>query len=123
MTSSYRMYTVDAFAEKPFSGNPAGVCLLMDAKLDDKQLLQIAAEMRHSETSFVTKHAEYSETNPIFGLRWFTPSVEVNLCGANGVRAQTNFWPFLLQFLLAILTHRCVVLHRSRYARNRTRVV
>lgn len=75
------MYTVDAFADKPFSGNPAGVCLLLDAKLEDSVLKKIAAEMRHSETAFISTHPEHSASNPIYGLRWFTPTVEVNLCG------------------------------------------
>ena len=81
MSTSYRMYTVDSFTDKSFSGNPAGVCLLMGAKLEDSVLKKIAAEMRHSETAFVSTHPEHTDAHPIFGLRWFTPTVEVNLCG------------------------------------------
>lgn len=81
MSTSYRMYTVDAFTDKPFSGNPAGVCLLMETKLDDSVLKKIASEMRHSETAFISTHPEHSASHPIYGLRWFTPTVEVNLCG------------------------------------------
>lgn len=67
-------FHVDAFASAPFRGNPAGVCLL-EAWLDDATLLNIAAENKHSETAFVVGGATD------FELRWFTPAVEVDLCG------------------------------------------
>jgi predicted PhzF superfamily epimerase YddE/YHI9 len=67
-------FHVDAFASAAFRGNPAGVCLL-EAWLDDATLLNIAAENRHSETAFlVARGADYD-------LRWFTPTVEMDLCG------------------------------------------
>ncbi|MSU58526.1 MAG: PhzF family phenazine biosynthesis protein [Pedosphaera sp.] len=67
-------FHVDAFASAAFRGNPAGVCLL-DAWLDDATLLNIAAENKHSETAFlVARGADYE-------LRWFTPAVEMDLCG------------------------------------------
>ncbi len=65
---------IDAFADKPFSGNPAGVCLL-DQPADPGWMQAVAAEMNLSETSFLV---------PVHGgwdLRWFTPTVEVDLCG------------------------------------------
>jgi PhzF family phenazine biosynthesis protein len=67
-------YHVDAFARERFHGNPAGVCLL-ETWLPDETLLGIAAENRHSETAFVMPHGAGYE------LRWFTPHVEVSLCG------------------------------------------
>jgi PhzF family phenazine biosynthesis protein len=67
-------YHVDAFASRPFAGNPAGVCVL-DAWLPDAVLQQIAFENNLSETAFVVARAEY------YDLRWFTPAVEVDLCG------------------------------------------
>jgi predicted PhzF superfamily epimerase YddE/YHI9 len=67
-------YQVDAFTAEPFRGNPAGVCVL-DRWLDDETLQRIAAENNLSETAFFTRN----ETT--FHLRWFTPTVEVDLCG------------------------------------------
>ncbi|MDE9442075.1 PhzF family phenazine biosynthesis protein [Xenorhabdus bovienii] len=67
---SYPIYHVDAFTEKSFSGNPAAVVLL-DKWLTDEALIAIAAEINLSETAFLVGNQ----------LRWFTPKVEVNLCG------------------------------------------
>jgi PhzF family phenazine biosynthesis protein len=67
-------YHVDAFASRPFSGNPAGVCPLPEW-LPDATLQQIAAENRHSETAF------FVGEGGVYDLRWFTPTVEVDLCG------------------------------------------
>lgn len=65
---------VDAFSDRPFAGNPAGVCLL-EAYPGDRWMQQVAAEMKHAETAFlVPKGQDYQ-------LRWFTPAVEVDLCG------------------------------------------
>ena len=68
------IYQVDAFAMGPFSGNPAAVCPL-EAWLDDATLLNIAAENNLSETAFIVA----SERG--YDLRWFTPAIEVDLCG------------------------------------------
>ncbi|NAO96155.1 PhzF family phenazine biosynthesis protein [Halomonas sp. Choline-3u-9] len=68
------LYQVDAFASKPFEGNPAAVCPL-EAWLDDALLQAIAAENNLSETAF------FVSTESGYHLRWFTPSVEVDLCG------------------------------------------
>jgi len=68
-------YHVDAFASQAFKGNPAGVCLLPGEWLDDDLMQSIAAEHNLSETAFVVQKDDW------FGLRWFTPSVEVDLCG------------------------------------------
>ena len=67
-------YQVDAFAERRFAGNPAGVCLL-DSRLDDAALQAIAAENNLSETAFIVGG------DGAYELRWFTPAVEVDLCG------------------------------------------
>jgi len=72
--SGVPVYVVDAFTARPFAGNPAGVCLL-DAPASEAWMTAVAAELRHSETAFVDRSAE-----PL-GLRWFTPTVEVALCG------------------------------------------
>ncbi len=67
-------YQVDAFSHGPFTGNPAAVCLL-EAWPDDAVLQHIARENNLSETAFVVKQGHD------FALRWFTPAVEVDLCG------------------------------------------
>lgn len=67
---------IDAFTEKPFSGNPAAVCLL-DHFLTENQMQSIAMEMNLSETAFVKTTSEHG----VFSLRWFTPIVEIDLCG------------------------------------------
>ncbi len=67
-------YHVDAFTSVPFAGNPAGVCLL-DHWLEDALLQSIASEHNLSETAFVVRHGQE------FELRWFTPELEIDLCG------------------------------------------
>ena len=75
--ASLPLYVVDSFAHSPFSGNPAGVVLL-EKPLPDEKMRLIAAEMRHAETAFV----EPALSDPsVRKLRWFTPEVEVDLCG------------------------------------------
>ncbi len=69
-------YTVDAFTDTPFSGNPAAVCVEIDA-LSELAMARIAREMNLSETAFVYKPGNDGARR----LRWFTPSVEVPLCG------------------------------------------
>jgi PhzF family phenazine biosynthesis protein len=68
------IYIVDTFTKKRFSGNPAAVCPLSEW-LDDDLLQSIASENNLSETAFFVKKGDFYE------LRWFTPVVEVNLCG------------------------------------------
>ena len=76
-----RMFQVDAFTEEPFKGNPAAVCL-MEEEHDDATLQAIAAENNLPETAFVsTVGGGPFETADEFHLRWFTPTVEVPLCG------------------------------------------
>lgn len=71
---------VDAFTDTAFKGNPAAVCLLEEEK-DDKWLQSVAAEFNLSETCYLIPLIEPANTNPRFGLRWFTPVDEVDLCG------------------------------------------
>lgn len=72
-----RYYIVDAFTDQPFGGNPAGVVLLDgDTFPAEELMLQVAAELRYSETAFVRRHSEYEYT-----VRFFTPKAEVELCG------------------------------------------
>ncbi|WP_068929245.1 PhzF family phenazine biosynthesis protein [Planobispora rosea] len=71
-----RIYTVDAFTDRAFHGNPAGVCLL-DAPMPDSWMQSLASEMKHSETAFLLQ----GENGGPHSLRWFTPAVEVALCG------------------------------------------
>lgn len=66
------VYLVDSFSLRPFSGNPAAVCMV-DESLNDKDMQLIAREMAVSETAFLSRR-----TNR---LRWFTPDKEVSLCG------------------------------------------
>jgi PhzF family phenazine biosynthesis protein len=67
-------YQIDAFASQVFSGNPAGVCLL-DDWLSDEILQSIATENNLPETAFIVRRETY------YDLRWFTPAVEIDLCG------------------------------------------
>ena len=68
-------YVVDAFAERRFGGNPAGVCVL-DEWIDDAVMQAVAAENRLSETAFTVRQPDGG-----YELRWFTPTCEVDLCG------------------------------------------
>ncbi|MEU9982155.1 PhzF family phenazine biosynthesis protein [Streptomyces sp. NPDC050856] len=75
-----RIYVVDAFTDRPFAGNPAGVCLLPAGEWpQDGWLRQVAAEVNHSETAFALPSSDVAEAD--WGIRWFTPLVETNLCG------------------------------------------
>ena len=69
------IYQIDAFTDHLFGGNPAAVCPL-DRWLDDEIMKKIAAENNLAETAFFT-----SEPNGSFQLRWFTPEIEMDLCG------------------------------------------
>ncbi len=68
------LYQIDAFAGRLFGGNPAAICVLEDW-LDDETLQAIARENNLSETAFLIDRGDHHD------LRWFTPSVEVDLCG------------------------------------------
>jgi PhzF family phenazine biosynthesis protein len=75
-----RIRIIDAFTDRPFAGNPAAVCLLdADAWPDEAWMQQVAAEMHLSETAFALPLDGDADAD--WGLRWFTPEVETNLCG------------------------------------------
>ncbi len=69
-----RIYQIDAFTDQVFAGNPAAVCPL-EHWLDDSLMQQIASENNLSETAFIVKNGEQ------YDIRWFTPTIEVDLCG------------------------------------------
>ena len=72
-----RQWTIDAFAAQPFKGNPACVVEPFDAWPEAAWMQALAAENNQAETAFLLKTADPAR----FGLRWFTPAVEVPLCG------------------------------------------
>lgn len=74
MNNKIVFYQIDAFTDKLFHGNPAGVCIL-EEWLDDELMQNIAAENNLAETAFVIKNRD------LYEIRWFTPTVEVDLCG------------------------------------------
>jgi PhzF family phenazine biosynthesis protein len=80
-----RLLQVDAFTDEPFKGNPAAVCLL-DREVHDGWMQAVAAEMNLSETAFLRPDGDG------FGLRWFTPTVEVDLCGHATLASAHALW-------------------------------
>jgi len=76
---------VDAFTAKAFAGNPAAVCLLTEAR-DPAWMQALAREMNLSETAFLTRQADG------YGLRWFTPTVEIDLCGHATLASAHVLW-------------------------------
>ncbi|WP_028611323.1 PhzF family phenazine biosynthesis protein [Paenibacillus harenae] len=82
---SYAIYIADAFTNERFKGNPAAVCFL-DEPCEEEWLQQVAAEMNLSETAFLVPGGES------FGLRWFTPEAEVDLCGHATLAAAHILW-------------------------------
>jgi PhzF family phenazine biosynthesis protein len=76
----YPIFQVDAFTQSVFSGNPAAVVLL-DQWLDDATLLNIAAENNLAETAYLVKQETGSPATADYAIRWFTPKIEVDLCG------------------------------------------
>ncbi len=80
-----RISCVDAFTGRPFLGNPAGVCILQGRK-DAGWMQQVAREMNLPETAFLFPHGEG------YRLRWFTPCIEVNLCGHGTLASAHALW-------------------------------
>jgi PhzF family phenazine biosynthesis protein len=80
-----KIYHVDAFTDKPFTGNPAGVCVLSEPK-DDTWMQNVAREMNLSETAFLLRQPDG------FRLHWFTPAVEVELCGHATLASAHILW-------------------------------
>lgn len=79
------LYIIDAFTGQPFSGNPAAVCLLSSSQ-DADWMQAVAREMNHSETAFLVKEPKS------YRLRWFTPTVEVDLCGHATLASAHFLW-------------------------------
>ncbi len=79
------IFQVDAFTDKPFAGNPAGVCILSEPR-DESWMQNVAREMNLSETAFLLKEQDG------FNLRWFTPAVEVDLCGHATLASAHILW-------------------------------
>jgi PhzF family phenazine biosynthesis protein len=82
-----RIFQVDAFANKPFSGNPATVCLL-SVPQDTSWLQDVAREMNQAATAFVLRR----EGEDAFDLRWFSPIVELELCGHGTLSSAYVLW-------------------------------
>jgi PhzF family phenazine biosynthesis protein len=82
---TFPAFAIDAFADKPFSGNPAAVVFL-DGEPGDAWRQAVAAEFNLSETAFVEARGDS------FSLRWFTPTVEVALCGHATLAAAHALW-------------------------------
>ncbi len=80
-----KIFQVDAFTDKPFTGNPAAVCILPRPQ-DDTWMQNVAREMNLSETAFLLKQEDG------FNLRWFTPTVEVELCGHATLASAHILW-------------------------------
>jgi PhzF family phenazine biosynthesis protein len=76
---------VDAFTDRPFGGNPAAVCILPEAR-SPRWMQEVAMEMNLSETAFLQRQADG------FQLRWFTPTVEVDLCGHATLASAHVLW-------------------------------
>jgi PhzF family phenazine biosynthesis protein len=80
-----KIFQIDAFTSKPFKGNPAAVCILTQNHAD-AWMQNVAREMNLSETAFLSKNADG------FDLRWFTPAVEVDLCGHATLASAHALW-------------------------------
>jgi PhzF family phenazine biosynthesis protein len=85
---THPLYLVDAFAEEPFQGNPAAVCVLTAeaAGCGDGWFQKVAAEMNQAETAFLLANRDG------WGLRWFTPVKEVDLCGHATLASAHILW-------------------------------
>ena len=80
-----RCWQVDAFTNRPFAGNPAAICWL-ESEADPIWMQSVASEMNLSETAFVRRLPDGLE------LRWFTPTVEVDLCGHATLATAHALW-------------------------------
>ena len=81
-----RLFQVDAFTERPFGGNPAAVCLV-ENDVDADWMQSVATEMNLSETAFLAPAGD-----GVYGLRWFTPVCEVDLCGHATLASAHVLW-------------------------------
>lgn len=85
MTKGQRFTQVDAFTDRPFGGNPAAVCVL-PAPGDEEWMQLVARELNLAETAFLVRRPDG------FGLRWFTPACEVDLCGHATLASAHVLW-------------------------------
>lgn len=85
MPNTLPLFLVDAFADRPFAGNPAAVCLL-DSWPEESWLQAVAMEMNQAETAFLVREGD------AYRLRWFTPAVEVDLCGHATLASARVLW-------------------------------
>lgn len=83
---SLLLHVVDAFTDRPFTGNPAAVCLLPEPR-DAAWMQLVAREMNLSETAFLVPNGDGG-----FALRWFTPTTEVRLCGHATLASAHALW-------------------------------
>ena len=83
--NSIRYWQIDAFADRAFSGNPAAVCWL-ETEAGPTWMQSVAAELNLSETAFVSRRGTD------FDLRWFTPTIEVDLCGHATLATAYSLW-------------------------------
>ncbi|HZY90145.1 MAG TPA: PhzF family phenazine biosynthesis protein [Gemmataceae bacterium] len=81
----FPLLQIDAFTDRPFAGNPAAVCLLPGPR-DERWMQQVGAEMNLSETAFLCREGDG------YRLRWFTPTVEVDLCGHATLAGAHALW-------------------------------
>jgi len=81
-----RIVQVDAFTDRPFAGNPAAVCVLPEPRTE-QWMRDVAREMNLSETAYLVKQDDGG-----YNLRWFTPAVEVDLCGHATVASAHVLW-------------------------------
>jgi PhzF family phenazine biosynthesis protein len=82
---AFPLFVVDAFSDRPFGGNPAAVCLL-PGPAEDRWMQQVGREMNLSETAFLHREEDG------YRLRWFTPAVEVDLCGHATLASAHVLW-------------------------------
>src|ERR1035438_3980343 len=85
MIMGIRIVQVDAFTLRPFAGNPAAVCVLRESA-SEQWMRDVAREMNLSETAFLVAREDG------YNLRWFTPAVEVDLCGHATVASAHVLW-------------------------------
>src|SRR5215471_14034335 len=85
MIMAIRIVQVDAFTNKPFSGNPAAVCVLREEP-EEHWMRNVAREMNLSETAYLVPQGDG------YKLRWFTPAIEVDLCGHATVASAHVLW-------------------------------
>jgi PhzF family phenazine biosynthesis protein len=85
MNTALPLYQVDAFTDRPFAGNPAAVCILPERR-ESAWMQSVGSEMNLSETAFLALQADGYE------LRWFTPAVEVDLCGHATLASAHVLW-------------------------------